>query len=77
MAMALQFTALNRVSEIIPSAADYYARAVDIEFEFNLSASSSNAEPTTWTSLRSDASWDIPIEKLRGMNHTIRGSKTD
>ena len=47
MAMALQFTALNRVSEIIPSAADYYARVVDIGFEFDLSASSSNAEPTT------------------------------
>ena len=29
MAMELQFTALNRVSEIIPTAADYYARASD------------------------------------------------
>ena len=77
MAMALQFTALNRVSEIIPTAADYYARAMDIEFECDLSTTGTGTDPTTWTLLRADAIWDVPIERLRGMNHTIRGSKTD
>ena len=61
MAMALQFAALNRVSEILPTAAGYYARAMDIEFEFDLSTSNLSTDPSAWTLRRAVAAWDIPI----------------
>ena len=71
MAMELQFTALNRVSELIPTASDFYCRAKDIQFGFDFN---NNGEITTMTS---DKSWMQDINKLRSMTFTIRGSKTD
>ncbi len=71
MAMELQFTALNRVSELLPTAADYYARAVDIRFGFDLSGDG------TITTLFSEQSWTQSIDTLRSMTFRIRGSKTD
>lgn len=71
MALELQFTALNRVSELLPTAADYYARAVDIKFGFDLTGDG------TITNLFSEHSWSKDISTLRSMTFRIRGSKTD
>jgi hypothetical protein len=71
MAMELQFTALNRVSEIIPTAADYYARAIDIKFGFDL-----HGDGNITTVISCD-SWNYDIALLRSMTYRIRGSKTD
>jgi len=71
MAMELQFTALNRVSELLPTAADYYARAVDIKFGFELD------ETGVITTAVSHESWDYDISQVRNMTYRIRGSKTD
>ena len=71
MAMKLQFTALNRVSEIIPTAADYYARAIDIKFGFDLHGDGNI------TTVISYDSWNYDIALLRSMTYRIRGSMTD
>jgi len=71
LAMELQFTALNRVSELLPTAADYYARAIDIKFGFELDAS---GEITTAVS---PDSWGYDVSQVRNMTYRIRGSKTD
>lgn len=71
MAMELQFTALNRVSELLPTAADYYARAVDIKFGFEL------GETGVITTAVSHESWDYDVSQVRNMTYRIRGSKTD
>ena len=71
LAMELQFTALNRVSELLPTAADYYARAIDIKFGFDLDASG------IITTAVSPDSWAYDVSQVRNMTYRIRGSKTD
>ena len=71
LAMELQFTALNRVSELLPTAADYYARAIDIKFGFELDASG------IITTAVSPKSWAYDVSQVRNMTYRIRGSKTD
>lgn len=71
MAMELQFTALNRVSELIPTAADYYCRAMDIKFGFDLQGLGKI------TTVTSHNSWAYPVSHVCSMTYRIRGSKTD
>lgn len=71
LAMEIQFTALNRVSELLPTAADYYARAIDIKFGFERDTSG------VITTVTSPESWDYDVSQVRNMTFRIRGSKTD
>jgi len=68
MAMELQFTALNRFSELLPTAADYYARAVDIRFGFDLSGDG------TITTLFSEQSWTQSIDRHSALHDIASGS---
>ena len=70
MAMELQFTALNRVSELLPTAADYYARAVDIRFGFDLSGDGTISNHTLFRAVvdpehRHSALHDIPDPRIQ------------
>jgi hypothetical protein len=69
LALQLQYTCLNRVSELLPTAGDHYMRADDVLFEMQ--------GPDTLTHEHPADTYLLTVDRLRAVILTTRSAKND